>query len=397
MASSRRLSKLLWQDAPATRTRQKTNMKNILITGANGFIGKNLDLALRRRNEFQIEHSLRSDSPDVLRGKVLNADVVFHLAGANRPQDPADFQRINVELTKTIVDAILEAPSRHQRLIYSSSILATVDSPYGNSKRQAEELIEALAEQENKESLIYRLPNVFGKWSRPEYNSAVATFCHNIARGLPITVAAPERLMEMVYVDDVVRTWIDGLNKPHSTSLFCEVEPVLRCTLAELAKRIYAIHEMRSSLHVPDLSDRLNLALHATYTSFIPETDLARPVQLRTDDRGWLFELTKSPTFGQVFVSTTKPGITRGNHYHDSKIERFCLVQGRGLIRFRKTGTDEVIEYPVDDSNIQLVDIIPGYTHSIENVGDTDMLVLFWANEIFDPAVPDTHFEKVLR
>ena len=153
---------------------------------------------------------------------------------------------------------------------------------------------------------------------------------------------------------------------------------------------------MRRKLHVPDLSDPLNFALHATYTSFLDESDLARCVDLKTDERGWLFEMTKSPAFGQVFVSTTKPGVVRGNHYHDSKIERFCLIQGSGIIRFRKVGTEKVIEYPVTDSNIQLVDIPPGYTHSIENVGQADMVVLFWANEIFDPAAPDTHFEKVL-
>ncbi len=372
-------------------------MKNILITGANGFIGRNLDLALRRLNEFRIGHSLRVDSSSELREKVQNADVIFHLAGANRPLDPSDFLKINSGVTKTIVDAIKDNPSKKQQLVYSSSILASADSPYGSSKRQAEESIESLFGLANKVAHIYRLPNVFGKWSRPEYNSAVATFCHNIARGLPIIVSAPERQMEMVYIDDVVGTWIEQLRETAPSSSYREVQPVLQCSLADLAKRVYAIHEMRTTLHVPDLSDRLNLALHATYTSFVPESDLARPVQLRSDERGWLFELTKSPTFGQVFVSTTKPGVTRGNHFHDSKIERFCLVQGQGLIRFRKTGSDEVIEYPVNDLDIKLVDIPPGYTHSIENVGDSDMLVLFWANEIFDPSVPDTHFEKVLR
>lgn len=372
-------------------------MQQILITGANGFIGKNLDLALQRTGEFQLVHSLRSDSNDALRNKVRDADVVFHLAGANRPQDPSDFQKINVEVSRTIVDAIRECTTKPQRLIYSSSIQALADNPYGHSKRQAETLIESIAGIENKVVQIYRLPNVFGKWSRPEYNSAVATFCYNIARGLPITISAPERLMEMVYVDDVVRTWMEQLRGTPSSDIYCEVNPVLRCTLANLAERIQAIHDMRTSLHVPDLSDRLNHALHATYTSFLPENDLARSVQLRTDERGWLFELTKSSAFGQVFVSTTKPGVTRGNHYHDSKIERFCLVQGKGLIRFRKIDTEEVIEYPVSDSNIQLVDIPPGHTHSIENVGESDMLVLFWANEIFDPNVPDTYFEKVLH
>jgi UDP-2-acetamido-2,6-beta-L-arabino-hexul-4-ose reductase len=371
-------------------------MKQILITGANGFIGRNLDLALRRSGKYQLIHSLKSDSIDQLREKIRSADVVFHLAGANRPSDPSDFQKINVDVTRTIVEAIRENSTKSQRLIYSSSIQALADNPYGHSKRQAESLIESLEVIENKSVHIYRLPNVFGKWSRPDYNSAVATFCHNIARGLPITVSTPERQMELVYIDDVVRTWTEQLEGISETAVYCEVKPVLRCTLANLADRIQAIHDMRTSLHVPDLSDRLNHALHATYTSFLPENDLACSVQLRTDERGWLFELTKSPAFGQVFVSTTKPGVTRGNHYHDSKIERFCLVQGKGLIRFRKIDTGDVIEYPVNDSNIQLVDIPPGYTHSIENVGESDMLVLFWANEIFDPSVPDTYFEKVL-
>lgn len=371
-------------------------MKRVLITGSEGFIGKNLSLALSRHANIGVEQATSSDSEQSLRNKAATADFIFHLAGSNRPVEVEDFQRVNVDVTRAIVEAMQKRPDKKQTILFSSSIQAEVDNPYGRSKRRAEELISALAGEEHKQVRIYRLPNVFGKWSRPNYNSVVATFCHNISHGLPITISDPDRPLELVYIDDVVSEWVNRLNGEDSRELFWHVEPILRCTLGGLAHRIQAIHDMREQLHVPDLSDRLNFALHATYTSFLDETDLARNVQLRTDERGWLFELTKSPTFGQVFVSTTKPGVTRGNHYHDSKIERFCLVKGKGLIRFRKLESDHVIEYPVDDTEIKTVDILPGYTHSIENIGDSDMIVLFWANEIFDPASPDTHFVKVL-
>ena len=371
-------------------------MKRILITGASGFIGRNLDLALRRITNLQIDHATASDSLDTLRSKAASADVIFHLAGSNRPQEVGEFNRVNFGVTQAIVDAMLLDPVKEQAILLASSIQADVDNPYGNSKKLAEEAVSKLVHLSSKNAWIYRLPNVFGKWSRPNYNSVVATFCHNIARDLPITISDADRVLELVYVDDVVVEWIGQLDSNSSESLFRSVTPVHRCTLGNLAERIRAIHEMRRLLHVPDLSDPLNFALHATYTSFLSETDLARDVELKTDDRGWLFEMTKSAAFGQVFVSTTKPGVTRGNHYHDSKIERFCLIRGSGIIRFRKTDTQRVIEYSVDDSKIQLVDIPPGYTHSIENVGETDMIVLFWANEIFDPAAPDTYFEKVV-
>ncbi len=371
-------------------------MKQILITGAHGFIGKNLDVALRRLPGLAIEHVTSRDSLDLLKNRVMEADIIFHLAGSNRPTEVNEFNRVNVGVTQAIVDAMLLDPTKQQTIVLASSIQAGIDNPYGLSKQGAEVVIATLAEQPHKLARIYRLPNVFGKWSRPNYNSVVATFCHNISHGIPITISDARRELELVYVDDVIAEWLTQLEATAIQELYGKVEPVLRCKLGELASRIQAIHDMRECLHVPDLSDRLNFALHTTYTSFLEESDLARSVQLRSDERGWLFELTKSPSFGQVFVSTTKPGVTRGNHYHDSKIERFCLVKGRGLIRFRKVDSDSVIEYPVDDSEIKTVDILPGYTHSIENVGETDMIVLFWANEIFDPAVPDTYFEKVL-
>ena len=371
-------------------------MKRILITGANGFIGQNLDLALRRIPEVEIDHATSADSVAELQGKAAEADFIFHLAGSNRPKAVEEFHRVNVGVTQAIVDAMLSNPSKRQTIVLASSIQANADNPYGNSKKLAEDTLAGLDCQDSKCVLVYRLPNVFGKWSRPNYNSVVATFCHNIARDLPITISAAERELELVYVDDVIAEWLRRLEGESVDESFCTVKPTHRCTLGNLAERIQAIHEMRRKLHVPDLSDPLNFALHATYTSFLDESDLARCVDLKTDERGWLFEMTKSPAFGQVFVSTTKPGVVRGNHYHDSKIERFCLIQGSGIIRFRKVGTEKVIEYPVTDSNIQLVDIPPGYTHSIENVGQADMVVLFWANEIFDPAAPDTHFEKVL-
>lgn len=372
-------------------------MKRILITGSNGFVGRNLDLTLGRMDDVLIERAVSGDSNESLMQKVMDADIIFHLAGSNRPLAQTDFERINVDLTRHIIVAMQAEPLKQQKIVFASSIQASQDNHYGLSKRRAEELLTDLNSSKSKKARIYRLPNIFGKWSRPNYNSVVATFCYNLSHNLPITISEPDKVLELVYIDDLVAEWLRQLTGQSSDELYGSVDPVFTCTLSELAERIRALSHMREYFNVPDLSDRLNFSLHATYTSYLDEDKLARSVDLKVDSRGWLFELAKSASFGQVFVSKTKPGVTRGNHYHDSKIERFCLVQGRGLIRFRKVGSDEIIEYFVDDLQIKTVDILPGYTHSIENIGDSEMIVLFWANEIFNPAVPDTFYQEVLN
>lgn len=243
---------------------------------------------------------------------------------------------------------------------------------------------------------VYRLPGVFGKWSRPNYNTVVATFCHNIARGLDISISNPEYELELVYIDDVVAEFLRHLDDyGDPTRQRYTVPRTFRVTLGELAERIQQLHAIRESLMIPDLADDFMKCLYATYLSFVPEDDFASPVTMRSDERGWLFELIKSEHFGQIFVSKTLPGITRGDHYHDTKLEKFCVIQGRGVIRFRHIHSDEILEYPVDDAVIRVVDIPPGYTHSIENVGNTEMICLFWADQVFDHEHPDTFWEKV--
>ena len=368
----------------------------VLVTGAYGFIGRNLVQALRREIGVEIAFFGAKDSMDGLRAEVERADVIYHLAGANRPSDINDFTRINRDLTSTICDWLASCDSKKQ-IVLSSTIQATLDNAYGRSKLAAEECVRNLARTGTIIPRIYRLPNVFGKLSRPHYNSVVATFCSQIANKQPIHISNPEHELRLVYIDDVVQSFLRHLSPGDDKQLDWQVETEHRCTLQGLADRIRQVDAIRDSLLIPDFSDPLTKALHSTYLSFVDPREMSTLATVKTDPRGWLFELTKSKTFGQVFVSSTLPGVTRGNHYHDSKIEKFCLVQGDAIIRLRKLDSGEVIEYPVNDREIRITDIPPGYTHSIENVGPVPMIVLFWANEIFDPNRPDTHMEFVLK
>lgn len=370
-------------------------MKNVLVTGAAGFIGRNLVTALRRREDVVLTTVTSGDGWPVLAAALRQADVVYHLAGVNRPQTEEEFALGNCELTRRIVGC-LEDLGRSPKIVIPSSIQAELDSPYGRSKKAAEEALLAYARRTGAAVAIYRLPNVFGKWSRPNYNTVVATFCHNIARDLEITISDPDRELELVYIDDVVAEFLrhlDAGDEPERQRY--TVARTFRVTLGDLADRIRRLHRIRPSLVVPDLADELMQCLHATYLSFLPEDAFAYPVKLNSDTRGWLFELLKSEHFGQIFVSKTRPGITRGDHYHDSKLEKFCVIQGEAVIRFRHIHSREILEFPVSGSDIQVVDIPPGYTHSIENVGREEMICLFWANRIFSPQQPDTYWEKV--
>ena len=365
-------------------------MKSVLVTGSEGFIGKNLLQALRRLTDLTIHGFELNDSITTLEAYLADADVVFHLAGVNRPEKQEEFNTVNVGLTVRIVKQLLEGNNRPV-LVLSSSIQAEKDNPYGRSKLEAEQAIGEYAKCDGR-GIIYRLPNVFGKWSRPNYNSAVATFCHNIARDLPIEVSGSDRLVELAYVDDVVKEFTSVLKDTESKGLEKrEVRPVYKAKLGDLVKEIQGFKEIRTSLSLPDLDDPFRKALFATYSSFLPDTRLNYSLTKKSDDRGSLAELLKSPHFGQIFVSRTKPGITRGNHWHDSKVEKFCVVEGEAVIRFRHIDKDEVISYPVRGDEFQVIDIPPGYTHSIENVGKTELVVLFWSSEVFSEKQPDTH------
>ena len=374
-------------------------MKTILITGSQGFIGKSLKVALQRlpeENAVKVLEFTSKDSLESLSGLVDQADIVFHLAGANRPKNVEDFQTVNCGLTQSLTESAKNSSSP-PAIIFTSSTQATRDNDYGRSKLGAENVLTEYQSETGNPIAIYRLPNVFGKGSRPQYNTVVATFCHNIARKQDIQVNDRSVELTFVYIDEVVRCLISHLDAPATKEAFHDVEETFQVTLGELADQIQTIGKVRETLKIPDLSDKFTKYLYSTYLSFLHEDDFGYDVEMRTDDRGWLFDWIKSDSLGQIFVSTTKPGITRGNHYHDTKVEKFCLIQGQGCIRFRMLDSDQVIEYPVDDKTIRVLDIPPGYTHSIENTGDQNMIVLFWANEIFNPQRPDTYWVPVIE
>lgn len=372
-------------------------MKTVLVTGSAGFVGKNLLVALMRRDDVKvIPYDLEHNS-SVLEHGLAEADIIYHLAGVNRPQNEEEFISGNAGLTEHMLAQLAEI-GRKPTFVITSSIQAALDNPYGCSKKAAEDAVLRYKSASGAPVCIYRLPGVFGKWSRPNYNTVVATFCHNIARNLDISISDPNHEIELVYIDDVVSAFLSHLDKPmNPEQQRYNVTRTFRVTLGELAERIRTLRDISESLVVPDLNDVFTKCLYATYLSFLPEDSFASSVDLKTDDRGWLFELIKSEHFGQIFVSKTLPGITRGNHYHDTKLEKFCVIQGQGMIRFRKMNSDEIIEYSVDDKCIKIVDIPPGYTHSIENNGSDELICLFWANQIFDPACPDTYYHEVLK
>ena len=365
---------------------------NILITGARGFMGKNLRSALTGR--YGDAHRLMLlDMPhteEELLAAAAEADFVFHLAGVNRPTDPADFQKGNADFTRQLLTLLKERGKRPPVLL-SSSIQAALENPYGQSKLSAEQAVADYGRETGAAVYLYRLPNVFGKWSRPNYNSAVATFCHNVARGMPITVNDPSVTLRLVYIDDVVEEFLRAMEgQPHREGEWCTVQPVHEVNLGHMAELIQSFPALRDSLTAPDQSDPLVKKLYATYLSFLPPEDFSRPTVTHADQRGSFTELLHMGSRGQVSLNISKPHITKGDHWHQTKHEKFIVLQGEGVIRFRKVGDSTVIAYKVSGENLTVVDIPTGYTHSIENTGDTDMLTLMWANEVFDPAHPDT-------
>jgi len=369
-----------------------TSVTKVLVTGAKGFIGKNLIVALKRRADVDvIEYDLDSPSGALEEG-LARADVIYHLAGVNRPERLEEFTVGNYDLTRQVCEA-LRRLDRTPLLVLSSSTQASLDNPYGLSKRQAEETVFDFGRETGASVFVFRLPGVFGKWCRPNYNSVVATFCHNIARDLPIAISDPSKEIVLVYIDDVVRSFsgiMDG-RLPVSEDKHCLVEPKYRIPLGALAQTIQGFRDSRVSLALPDMSAPFIHALYATYVSYLPADSFAYTLTQRSDPRGELAELLKSPSIGQIFVSRTRPGITRGHHYHDSKVEKFVVLEGDAVIRFRHVLGGDIIEYPVSGREFRVVDIPAGYTHSIENIGQEDLIVLFWADEIFNQDISDTY------
>ena len=371
-------------------------MNRVLVTGAEGFIGKNLRLALGREAGTEIIGVDLGTAAAVLERGLDEAEAVIHLAGVNRPEKENEFEDGNVGSLAAVL-AGLERRGRRPLVVLSSSIQALLDNPYGRSKKRAEDALLDFHRRTGAAVRIFRLPGVFGKWCRPNYNSVVATFCHNIARDLPISISDPDREIDLVHVDDVVAAFLAALKAgpgPGGAS-FLSVTPVFRVSLGALAGKIQAFRAVRETLAQPALDDPFDRRLFGTYVSYLPEEEFDYDLAVREDERGALAELLKLGGHGQIFVSRTRPGVTRGNHYHDSKVEKFVVLEGEAVIRFRRLTTGEIIEYPVCGREMRVVDIPPGWTHSIENVGAAEMVVLFWASEIFDPARPDTFAAKV--
>lgn len=372
-------------------------MKTVLVTGAAGFIGRNLVAHLKLRENVRLLAYDLGNAKAELRRWASEADVVFHLAGVNRPQNVEGFESGNAGSTEAIC-RILDQSDRRPHVILSSSIQAELDNPYGVSKRRAEEILRQFALQSGAPITIFRFKNVFGKWCRPNYNSVVATFCHNIAHDLPLVISDPDRKIELVHIDDVIVALLAEMDRTER----CEAEivapdtiPSHTLTLGDLAGRIQFFHDMQQSLQIPDFSVRFNRQLYATYLSCIEPRRTEYGLDVKCDARGSLAEFVKSPSFGQIFASRTRPGVTRGNHYHHVKTEKFLVLAGEGAIRLRQIEGTEIREHRVHGEDYRVVDIPPGYTHSITNVGTTEMITLFWASETFDPDRPDTCFLPV--
>ncbi len=377
---------------------------NILVTGANGFVGKNLTTELRNRGYESIFLCEQDTTAQELMEFTKQCDFVFHLAGVNRPKQVEEFMEGNAGFTEELL-ALLEETGRKIPVLLTSSIQAELDNPYGISKRAAEEALRGYGKRQVCPVYLYRLSNVFGKWCRPNYNSVVATFCYNIAREIPISIHNPETRLELVYIDDVVEEFIrcmeeaipaTGEKKPaDKTWQECGVPVWHSITLQELADKLQFFHESRKTLEVPNMSDELEKKLYSTYLSYLPEDGFSYPLKMNVDERGSFTEILRTADRGQVSVNIARPGITKGNHWHHTKNEKFLVVKGEGLIQFRKIGTEKIIEYRVSGEKLEVVDIPTGYTHNIINVGTEDLVTVMWANEAFDPEKPDTWYEKV--
>ncbi len=387
---------------------------NILVTGANGFIGKNLVQRLyairdgrdKTRPNIKIDDIFlctRETSSMELKSFCQQADFVVHLAGVNRPKDQSEFEIGNTGFTRHLLGFLYEN-GKCCSVLLASSIQASLtgryaDSLYGQSKKAAEDLVFTYGKETGADVMVCRFPNVFGKWCKPNYNSVVATFCHNIARNSPITISDPDVALELVYIDDLVEEILDAIEgHPHGTdSGYCTVPVSYTATVGEIAQILYTFHEQPETLLLPEIPNgSFEKKLYSTYLSYLPKENVAFPLKMNVDDRGSFTELLKTSSHGQFSVNISKSGITKGQHWHNSKWEFFIVVAGHALIQERKIGSDEIMEFEVSGDEMKAVHMLPGYTHNIINLSKTENLVtVMWANELFDPSHPDTFFEPV--
>lgn len=379
----------------------------ILVTGAKGFLGKNLCETLKnirdgkdktRGVDIDEVYEFDIDTPkEKLWEYCKNADFVFHLAGVNRPETEDEFMTGNFGFTSELLKELKKTQNKAPIMI-SSSIQAALDNPYGKSKKAGEDLIFRYGQDNGIKTLVYRFPNLFGKWCKPNYNSAVATFCHNIAHDLPITVNDRNHMMTLCYVDDVADELIRALkNEENRRGEYCAVPIEHKITLGEIADLLYSFKESRENKIIPNMTDgSFSKKLYSTYLTYLEPDNFAYKLKMNRDARGSFTEILRSENAGQFSVNISKPGITKGQHWHNTKNEKFVVVSGHGLIQLRKIGSSEVVNYEVSGDEITVVDMIPGYTHNIINLSDTEDLVTFmWCNECFNPDKPDTYYEEV--
>ena len=366
----------------------------VLVTGSNGFIGKNL---ISHLNEVENVDVIKFDKDDifenVIESQIDSIDFIFHLAGVNRPQSVEEFYSGNSDLTKRIVDLL---KNRNIPLLITSSIQAELDNDYGKSKKIAEEYIS----NNLTNYYIYRLHNVFGKWCRPNYNSVVATFCYNISHDLEITVNDPNKELDLIYIDDIVKEFIsvmNGNNPDEKNGEYCYINPRYSVSLGYIANKLYEFKDSMSSIYVPNTGNDFVKKLYSTYISYLELEQTVVNATKNIDERGAFVELLRTKECGQFSVSYSKPGIVRGNHYHHTKLERFIVIKGRAKISFSSVVSDDKYSFVVDENDIKIVTIPVGYTHNIENIGDSEMILAIWCNELFDKENPDTFFRKVVE
>jgi UDP-2-acetamido-2,6-beta-L-arabino-hexul-4-ose reductase len=369
----------------------------VLVTGAGGFIGKNLISELERRKNVTVLAFEQNTPIELLDKYCEECEFVYNLAGINRPENVEEFMEGNYGFATKLVET-LKKHGNNCPVMNASSVQAMLENPYGKSKKAGEDMLFGYGQETGANIYIYRFPNVFGKWCRPNYNSAVATFCHNISRNLPIQVNDRNTVLHLVYIDDVVEELLCALDgHPHvDADGYCFVPVVHEIKLEEIVNMLYSFRESRNNFLIPKMTDgSFEKKLYSTYLSYLPESEFAYPLVTHEDERGSFTEILKSADRGQVSINISKPGITKGNHWHHTKNEKFVVVSGKGLIRFRKHGSTDIIEYHVSGDRLEVVDIPTGYTHSIVNEGDTDLVTLMWCNECFNPEKSDTIYEEV--
>ncbi|CAM3563119.1 NAD-dependent epimerase/dehydratase family protein [Erysipelothrix urinaevulpis] len=368
----------------------------VLVTGSSGFVGKNLVSTLENTDGFEVLTFDRENSLEDLENYTKVCDFVVHLAGINRPENPEDFYKGNAGLTESLCE-LLEEAKNHVPILISSSIQAELDNDYGQSKKEGENHLLAYGNRTGAQVMIYRFPNLFGKWTRPFYNSVVATWSYQIARDEEIQINDPSYELNLVYIDDLILEILRAMEgKGHKVhDVYYSVPVSYFISLGQLADTLKSFRDSRNNRYIANMSDDLTRKLYSTYLNYLPTDAFSYPLVMHQDDRGSFTEFVKSDYAGQVSVNVSKPGVTKGEHWHHSKNEKFLVVKGKGVIKFRDIYSDEIIEYFVSDESLEVVDIPTGYTHNIINLGDNDMVTIMWVNEPFDPNTPDTFFMEV--